>query len=86
MAERTQVAQFLEEVEMTLRGAQQVFDDSQRVEAGDPEHYMQVQSHLQQLDDELDTLLHAAAPEQRDELYRAQIQVHQMQNHFILKR
>ncbi|WP_227936247.1 DUF2524 family protein [Alkalihalobacillus deserti] len=86
MAERTHVAQFLEEVEMTLQGAQQVFNDSQRVEAGDLEDYTKVQTQLQQLDDELDTLLHAATPEQRDELYRAQLQVHQMQNHFILKR
>ncbi|ARK30364.1 DUF2524 family protein [Halalkalibacter krulwichiae] len=86
MAERTHVAQFLEQVEMTLQGAQKVFDDSQRVEAGDPEEYTFMQNQLQEMDQELETLLHAATPEQRDELYRAQIQVRQMQNHYILKR
>ncbi|GAE34618.1 DUF2524 family protein [Halalkalibacter akibai] len=86
MAERTQVAQFLEEVEMTLLGAQKVFDDSQRVEAGDPEEYTHMQMQLQEMDQELETLLRAAAPEQRDELYRAQLQVRQMQNHYIIKR
>jgi polyhydroxyalkanoate synthesis regulator phasin len=86
MAERTHVAQFLEEVEMTLQGAQKVFDDSQRIESGDPGDYTNVQLQLQQVEDELETLMKAAAPEQRDELYRAQLQVRQLQNHFILKR
>ncbi|MDT8859953.1 YtzC family protein [Alkalihalobacillus sp. MEB130] len=86
MAERTHLEHFLERAEATLEIAQQTFNDSQRVQPGDPDEYTQAQRDLQDLNDELDTLMHAATPEQRDQLHRTQIQVNQLQNHFILKR
>ncbi|KHF40285.1 DUF2524 family protein [Halalkalibacter okhensis] len=86
MAERTHLEHFLEKAETTLEEAQKTFDDSQRVQEGDYGEYIQAQRNLQELNDELGTLMHAATPEQRDQLYRTQIQVNQLQNHFILKR
>ncbi|WP_332693182.1 DUF2524 family protein [Halalkalibacter lacteus] len=86
MAERTNLEHFLEKAETTLEEAQKAFNNSQRVQPEEPENYIQAQTHLEELSMELDTLMHAATPEQRDQLYRTQIQVNQLKNHFILRR
>lgn len=85
MAERRQVELWLEKVEETLEQAQQTFENSQRVQGGDPEEYIQAQAQLEEVSIELDALIRATTPEQRDQLNRAQQQLRQLQSHMILR-
>ncbi len=86
MAERKIVAEWLEKAEETIEQARQTFEDSQRVQPGDPDDYIEAQRHLEEISMELDVLMHSATKEQRNQLNRAQQQLRQLQNHFILRR
>ncbi|UOE92284.1 DUF2524 family protein [Alkalihalobacillus sp. LMS39] len=86
MAIHEQVNQFVEKANETIELAQQQLDLAKRVEAGDPEDYSEAQLKLEEINDELNSLIRSATPEQRDQLHRAQQRVSQMQNNMILKR
>ncbi|NEU31205.1 YtzC family protein [bacterium LRH843] len=86
MAEMKQVEQWLDKARETIDHAEQVFEDSQRVQVGDPEDYLSAQMQLEEVNSHLDALVRAATPEQRDQLIRTQQQLRQIQNHMILRR
>lgn len=86
MAERKIVAEWLEKAEETIEQAKQTFDNSQRVQPGDPDEYIEAQRHLEEMSIELDVIMRAATKEQRNQLNRTQQQLRQLQNHFILRR
>ncbi|WP_100372758.1 DUF2524 family protein [Bacillus sp. FJAT-45037] len=85
MANRDQLDMCLEKAEATLMAAQKVFDDSRRVQPGTEEEYTNAQLMLEEMGEELDDLLRAATPQQRDQLNRKQQQLRQLQNHMIIK-
>ncbi|TWI58924.1 DUF2524 family protein [Halalkalibacter nanhaiisediminis] len=86
MAERKIVAEWLEKAEEIIEQAKQTFDNSQRVQPGDPDEYIEAQRHLEEMSIELDVIMRAATKEQRNQLNRTQQQLRQLQNHFILRR
>ncbi|MBP3950647.1 DUF2524 family protein [Bacillus suaedae] len=86
MTERSHLKQFLEKVDMTMEQAEAIFDESQKIESVDEQEYIQTQTQLEELHGELEGLIRAATPEQREELNRTQQQIRQLQNHMILKK
>lgn len=84
MAERKEVEKFLEKAEVTIDYAQQVFEDSLRVEPGDRYEYYDAQLKLEEINNDLEALLRVATPEQRDQLIRKQHELRQLQNHMII--
>ncbi len=81
---RKEVESLIEKAEMTIEHAKQVFADSQRVEPGNPDEYIEAQQQLEEMNGHLNTLLRVAPPEQRDQLIRTQQQLRQIQNHLII--
>ncbi len=85
MAEREEVMKLIEKAEMTIDDAKRVYEDSMRVQPGDPETYYDAQSQLEALHNEFEALLRVATPEQRDQLMRKQQQLRQLQNQMIVR-
>jgi hypothetical protein len=85
MANRDQMDECMEKAEGIIEAAQKVFDDARRVQPGTDEEYTNAQMMLEEISGELDDVLRAATPEQRDQLNRKQQQIRQLQNHMILR-
>ncbi|MED1601788.1 MULTISPECIES: YtzC family protein [Alkalihalophilus] len=86
MANREQMESCMEKAESVIEQVQKVFDDARRVQPGTDEEYTNAQMMLEEMSGELDDVLRAATPEQREALNRKQQQIRQLQNNMILKR
>ncbi|OIJ15800.1 hypothetical protein BKP35_02065 [Anaerobacillus arseniciselenatis] len=84
MATHEQVKQQLQQVDEILQFAEGQLDSAKQVQGGDEIKYDEAQQQLEQLNMQIERLLSSATPEQRDQLFRAQQQVNQMQNKMIL--
>ncbi|WP_078553331.1 DUF2524 family protein [Bacillus alkalicellulosilyticus] len=85
MATHDQINYYVEKVSETIDYAQKQLDDFQRVEHGNSEEYTNAQLQLEEINQELDSIIRSATPEQREQLNRAQQRLRQMQNHMILR-
>ncbi|MGO4888036.1 DUF2524 family protein [Anaerobacillus sp. MEB173] len=84
MATHEQVNQQLEKVQQVVKMAEEQYKNSKRVQQGDPVKYSEAQLQLEEMSQELASVLRSATPEQREQLLRAQQRIHQVQNEMIL--
>lgn len=84
MATHDQVRQQLQQVDEILQFAEEQLNSAKQVQGGDELKYDEAQQQLEQLNMQIERLVTSATPEQRDQLFRAQQQVNQMQNKMIL--
>lgn len=84
MATHDQVRQQLQQVDEILQFAEGQLNSAKQVQGGDELKYDEAQQQLEQINMQIERLLASATPEQRDQLFRAQQQVNQMQNKMIL--
>jgi hypothetical protein len=84
MATHDQVRQQLQQVDEILQFAEGQLNSAKQVQGGDELKFDEAQQQLEQVNMQIERLLTSATPEQRDQLFRAQQQVNQMQNKMIL--
>ncbi len=84
MATHDQVRQQLQQVDEILQFAEEQLNSAKQVQGGDELKYDEAQQQLEELNMQIERILSSATPEQRDQLFRAQQQVNQMQNKMIL--
>lgn len=84
MATHDQVRQQLQQVDEIVQLAEEQLNSAKQVQGGDELKYDEAQQQLEQVNMQIERLLKSATPEQRDQLFRAQQQVNQMQNKMIL--
>ena len=84
MATHDQVKIQLQQVDETLQFAEEQLNNEKQMQGGDEIKYDEAQQQLEQLNMQIERMLASATPEQRDQLFRAQQQVNQMQNKMIL--
>ena len=74
----------MKEIQHVMTYAEEQLIESKRVEPGNPDDFTNAQLQLEQANMEVETLLKSAAQEQRDDLFRLQQRIHQLQNKMIL--
>lgn len=84
MATHDQVRSHLQQVDEVLQAAEEQLNAYKQVQGGDEVQFSATQQQLEQTNIQLERLLISATPEQRDQLFRAQQQLNQMQNKMIL--
>jgi hypothetical protein len=84
MATHDQVKLMLAKVDEIQQFAEAQLNAARQVQGGDELQYDEAQQQLEQVNMQIESLLRSATPEQRDQLFRAQQRVNQMQNKMIL--
>lgn len=84
MATHEQVKLQMQQVDEILQYAEEQLNSAKQVQGGDDMKYDEAQQQLEEMNMKIERLLSSATPEQRDQLFRAQQQVNQMQNKMIL--
>lgn len=84
MATHDQVREQLQQVDEILQFAESQLNSAKQVQGGDEFKFDEAQQQLEQMNMQIERLLTSATREQRDQLFRAQQQVNQMQNKMIL--
>ncbi len=84
MATHEQVKEQLQQVNEIMQFAESQLNAARQVQGGDELKYDEAQQQLEQMNLQIERLISSATPEQRDQLFRAQQRVNQMQNKMIL--
>lgn len=84
MATHEQVKLMLQKVDEILQFAEGELNSYKQVQGGDELKFDEAQQQLEQVNMQIERLLISATREQRDQLFRGQQQVNQMQNKMIL--
>lgn len=84
MATHDQVRTHLQQVDEVLQLAEEQLNAAKQMQGGDELQFSEAQQQLEQTNIQLERLITSATPEQRDQLFRAQQQLNQMQNKMIL--
>ncbi|WP_088035616.1 DUF2524 family protein [Evansella clarkii] len=74
----------VKEITDVMAYAEEQLKESKRIQQSNPEEFTNAQMKLEEANMELDNLLRSASAEDRDELFRLQQRVHQLQNKMIL--
>lgn len=84
MGTHDKIRQQLQEVEEALQFAESQLNSAKQVQGGDDLKFDEAQQQLEQVNMQIEHMLISATAEQRDQLFRAQQRVNQMQNKMIL--
>ncbi|MCD8510689.1 MAG: YtzC family protein [Bacillus sp. (in: Bacteria)] len=74
----------MEQIQQVLEKAEDQLTESKRNESVNAEAYTNAQLQLEEANMELERMIASATRDQRDELFRLQQQLHQLQNRMIL--
>lgn len=84
MTTHFQIREQLQQVSEILQMAEEQLNAEKQVQGGDELKYTEAQQQLEAINMQIEHLLTSATAEQRDQLFRAQQQINQMQNKMIL--
>lgn len=84
MATRASVEDHMHQAEEAIEYAEKQLDVAKRQQHYINNEYSQAQFQLEQIDQDLSKLMESANQDQKDRLYRTQLQVRQMQQHMIM--
>lgn len=84
MGTHEKIKMTLEKIDEILQFAEGELNSYKQVQGGDELKFDEAQQQLEQVNMQIERLLSSATPEQRDQLFRGQQQINQMQNKMIL--
>ncbi len=84
MATRASVDDHIHRAEEVLTFAEKQLEEAKKQEHYNEEGYSQAQLELEKLAFDLDTLMQSGNQQQKEQVYRIQLQVREMQQHMIL--
>lgn len=85
MATRVSMSNLTQQVEDTIRFAEEQYKQSSLQEQYNDDNYYQALQRLEQTYQDIATMAHSANGPQREQLHRMRLQIQQMQNNMILK-
>ena len=85
MATRDSMENLTQQVEDTIRFAEEQYKQSSMQEQYNDDNYIQALQQLEQTYQDIATMAHSANGPQREQLHRMRLLVQQMQNSMILK-
>ncbi|MBL4951899.1 YtzC family protein [Neobacillus sp. YIM B02564] len=85
MATRVSMSNLTQQVEDTIRFAEEQYKQSSLQEQYNDDNYYQALQRLEQTYQDIATMAHSANGPQREQLHRMRLQIQQMQNSMILK-
>ncbi|MCM3569674.1 YtzC family protein [Neobacillus mesonae] len=85
MATRDSMSNLTQQVEDTIRFAEEQYKESNLQEQYNDDNYTQALQRLEQTYQDIATMAHSANGPQREQLHRMRLQIQQMQNNMILR-
>ncbi|GHH97360.1 YtzC family protein [Neobacillus kokaensis] len=85
MATRDSMSTLTQQVEDTIRFAEEQYKQSSMQEQYNDDNYIQALQRLEQMYQDIATMAHSANGQQREQLHRMRLQVQQLQNSLILQ-